>query len=61
MTVQLLSITLSGDLGKPVYESHAIPDDDGYVEWYDVEFKHGIEKRSSWQKTWKFFKQKTTK
>ena len=31
-------------LGKPVYESHAIPTDDGYVEWYDVEFKHGIEK-----------------
>lgn len=32
-------------LGKPVYESHAIPTDDGFVEWYDVEFKHGIEKR----------------
>lgn len=31
-------------LGKPVYESHAIPDDNGYVEWYDVEFAHGIEK-----------------
>jgi len=31
-------------LGKPVYESHAIPTDDGYVEWYDVEFKHGIER-----------------
>ena len=31
-------------LGKPVYESHAIPDDDGYVEWYDVEFAHGIER-----------------
>ena len=24
---------------------HAIPTDDGYVEWYDVEFKHGIEKK----------------
>ncbi len=32
-------------LGKPVYESHAIPDEDGYVEWYDVEFAHGIEKQ----------------
>ena len=30
--------------GKPVYESHAIPTDDGYVAWYDVEFEHGIEK-----------------
>ena len=32
-------------LGKPIYESHAIPTDDGFVEWYDVQFKHGIEKR----------------
>ena len=31
-------------LGKPIYESHAIPDDEGNVEWYDVQFKHGIEK-----------------
>ena len=31
--------------GKPVHGSHAIPTDDGYVEWYDVEFKHGIEKK----------------
>ena len=31
-------------LGKPVYESHAIPNDDGSVDWYDVEFAHGIEK-----------------
>ena len=30
--------------GKPVYESHAIPDDEGNVAWYDVEFAHGIEK-----------------
>ena len=30
--------------GKPVYESHAVPTDEGFVEWYDVEFKHGIEK-----------------
>ena len=32
-------------LGKPVHGSHAIPTDDGYVEWYDVEFKHGVEKK----------------
>ena len=25
--------------GKPIYKSHAIPDDNGYVEWYDVRFK----------------------
>ena len=31
-------------LGKPMYESHAVPTDDGNVEWYDVEFKHGIER-----------------
>jgi hypothetical protein len=31
--------------GKPVYESHALPDDEGNVEWYDVQFKHGIEKK----------------
>ena len=30
--------------GKPVYESHAVPTDDGYVAWYDVEFEHGIER-----------------
>ena len=32
-------------LGKPVHGSHAIPDDEGYVEWYDVQFKHGIEEK----------------
>ena len=32
-------------LGKPVHGSHAIPTDDGYVEWYDVQFKHGVEKK----------------
>ena len=32
-------------LGKPVHGSHAIPDDDGYVEWYDVQFKHGVEEK----------------
>ena len=31
--------------GKPVYESHAIPDNSGHVAWYDVQFKHGIEKK----------------
>mgnify|MGYP001350369428 CR=1 FL=1 len=30
--------------GKPLHSSHAIPDDDGYVAWYDVTFKHGIER-----------------
>ena len=32
-------------LGKPVIESHAMPDDNGYVAWYDVQFKHGIERK----------------
>ena len=32
-------------LGKPVHGSHAIPNDEGFVEWYDVEFKHGIEEK----------------
>ena len=31
--------------GKPVLRSHAIPDDDGNVEWYDVQFKHGLEEK----------------
>ena len=31
--------------GKPVHSSHAIPDDNGYVAWYDVQFKHGIEEK----------------
>ena len=31
--------------GKPVYESHAIPDENGYVAWYDVQFKHGLEEK----------------
>jgi hypothetical protein len=31
--------------GKPVHGSHAIPDDEGFVEWYDVQFKHGIEEK----------------
>ena len=31
--------------GKPVHGSHAIPDDKGYVEWYDVQFKHGLEEK----------------
>ena len=31
--------------GKPILKSHAIPDDNGYVSWYDVQFKHGIEEK----------------
>ena len=31
--------------GKPILKSHAIPDDNGNVEWYDVQFKHGIEEK----------------
>ena len=31
--------------GKPIEKSHAIPDDNGFVEWYDVQFKHGIEEK----------------
>ena len=31
--------------GKPIHGSHAIPTDDGYVEWYDVQFKHGLEEK----------------
>ena len=31
--------------GKPVHGSHAIPTDSGYVEWYDVQFKHGVEEK----------------
>ena len=31
--------------GKPVHGSHALPTDDGYVEWYDVQFKHGVEEK----------------
>ena len=34
-------------LGKPIVGSHAIPDDNGFVEWYDVQFKHGIEREVS--------------
>ena len=31
--------------GKPIVNSHAMPDDNGYVAWYDVQFKHGIEEK----------------
>ena len=31
--------------GKPIERSHAIPDDNGFVEWYDVQFKHGVEEK----------------
>jgi len=29
--------------GKPIIGRHAAPDDEGNIEWYDVEFEHGIE------------------
>jgi len=29
--------------GIPVHGEHATPDEDGYVQWYNVEFEHGIE------------------
>ena len=32
-------------VGKPIIGRHAEPDDDGNVEWYDVEFAHGIEEK----------------
>ena len=32
-------------MGKPILQSHAIPDDNGYFELYDVQFKHGIEEK----------------
>ena len=31
--------------GKPVHGSHAMPDDEGNVQWYDVRFKHGVEEK----------------
>ena len=31
--------------GLCVYGSHAEPDANGFVSWYDVEFNHGIERR----------------
>ena len=31
--------------GKPLYASHAMPDENGHVKWYDVQFKHGIEEK----------------
>ena len=30
-------------IGKPLFERHAVPDDNGYVAWYDIEFEHGVE------------------
>ena len=32
-------------VGKPLYASHAVPDENGYVSWYDVEFEHGVERK----------------
>ena len=31
--------------GKPIVNSHAIPDENGHVAWFDVQFKHGVEKK----------------
>ena len=31
--------------GKCITEMHAEPDENGFVEWYDVEFEHGIERQ----------------
>ena len=31
--------------GKPLHASHAMPDENGHVKWYDVQFKHGIEEK----------------
>jgi len=31
--------------GTCISESHANPDENGFVSWYDVEFEHGVEKR----------------
>ena len=31
--------------GKPLHASHAMPDKNGHVKWYDVQFKHGIEEK----------------
>ena len=31
--------------GTCISESHANPDENGFVSWYDVEFEHGVERR----------------
>lgn len=31
--------------GKTIYSQHAEPSEDGAIEWYDVMFEHGIEKK----------------
>lgn len=31
--------------GQPIHSMHAEPDANGLIEWYDVMFDHGIEKR----------------
>jgi hypothetical protein len=31
--------------GQPIYSMHADPDEFGLIEWYDVMFEHGIEKK----------------
>jgi hypothetical protein len=30
--------------GKTLFSQHAEPTEDGYIEWYDVMFEHGIER-----------------
>ena len=30
--------------GNCIHASHAAPDENGHVNWYDVEFKHGVER-----------------
>lgn len=31
--------------GTPLFSQHAEPSEDGFIQWYDVMFEHGIEKR----------------
>jgi hypothetical protein len=31
--------------GVCIHGQHATPDENGFVEWYDVKFNHGIERR----------------
>ena len=31
--------------GKTLFSQHAVPSEDGTIEWYDVMFEHGIEKQ----------------
>ena len=31
--------------GVCIHGQHATPDANGFIEWYDVEFQHGIERK----------------